>query len=200
MSYIDTTVAIIVAYLLGSLSSAVIVCKLMGLPDPRTQGSGNPGTTNVLRMGGKKAAVITLVGDVLKGVIPVLLAKWVGILPVGLALVTLAAFLGHLYPLFFHFKGGKGVATAAGCITALAWPVGVALIVTWLIVALCFRYSSLSALVAAVLAPFYTWYFTNPEYTMAVVLISVLLLYRHRSNIRKLLAGKESKIGQKYRV
>ena len=190
--------AILIAYLFGSLSSAIITCKLMGLPDPRTQGSRNPGATNVLRIGGKKAAIFTLLGDVLKGVIPVLLAKWYGLPLSGLALVALAAFLGHLYPIFFRFDGGKGVATAAGCITALAWPVGLTLLATWLLVAIFFRYSSFSSLVAAILAPFYTWYFTNPVYTYVVILISVLLIYRHRTNIRHLMMGKESKIGKKH--
>src|SRR6476620_10986064 len=116
-------IATLIGYLFGSISSAVITCKLLGLPDPRTQGSNNPGTTNVLRIGGKKAAIITLMGDVLKGVFPVLLAKWYGINDLGLALVTFAAFFGHLYPIFTGFQGGKGVATAFGCMTALSWPV-----------------------------------------------------------------------------
>lgn len=190
-------IAVTIAYLFGSLSSAIIICKILNLPDPRTEGSGNPGTTNVLRIGGKKAAALTLLGDMLKGVIPVLLAKWYDINDLGLALVTLAAFIGHLYPIFFRFQGGKGVATFLGCLLALAWPVGLAVIATWLIVAIVFRYSSLAALIAAVLAPFYTWFFTNPTFTVMMGLISFLLIIRHQSNIRKLLAGKESKIGQK---
>ncbi|OGT48039.1 MAG: glycerol-3-phosphate acyltransferase [Gammaproteobacteria bacterium RIFCSPHIGHO2_12_FULL_41_20] len=197
MNNLDVVAAIIIAYVFGSLSSAIIVCKLMGFPDPRTRGSGNPGTTNVLRIGGKTAAVFTLLGDVLKGVIPVLLARWYGVLPIGLVLVVLAAFLGHLYPVFFRFQGGKGVATALGGIIALAWPVGVMLIATWLFVALCFRYSSLAALISALLAPFYTWYFTNRFYAAVIVLMSMLLIYRHRNNIRNLWMGKESKLAEK---
>jgi glycerol-3-phosphate acyltransferase PlsY len=135
-------IAVIISYLFGSLSSAIIVCKLMGLTDPRTTGSNNPGATNVLRIGGKVPAVITLLGDVLKGVIPVLAAKWYGLPPLGLALVTLAAFLGHLFPVFFRFQGGKGVATLIGCLLALSWPVGLCWMATWLVMALLFRSSS----------------------------------------------------------
>lgn len=188
---------IILAYLIGSLSCAVITCKILQLPDPRTQGSGNPGATNVLRFGGKKAAIITLVGDVLKGVIPVLFARWLGLDTLTLALVTFAAFLGHLYPVFFRFQGGKGVATALGCLLALAWPVGVAIAATWLLIAIIFRYSSLAALISFLLAPLYTWYFTNNIFAVMVVFMSLLLIYRHRQNIRNLMQGKESKIGRK---
>lgn len=197
MLYIETLLAIIIAYLFGSISSAIVVCKIMGLPDPRTQGSRNPGTTNVLRIGGKKAAIITLLGDVLKGVIPVLAAKWYGFDTFSLSLITFAAFLGHLYPIFFRFEGGKGVATAFGCLIALAWPIGLALLITWLLMAIIFRYSSLSALTAAILAPCYAWFFTNSTYTVLTFFISAMLIYRHRSNIRNLFAGKESKIGKK---
>ncbi|EKD73923.1 MAG: hypothetical protein ACD_45C00142G0004 [uncultured bacterium] len=193
--FIERVVAVIVAYLFGSISSAIVTCKLMGLSDPRTQGSGNPGATNVLRIGGKKAAIITLVGDVLKGVIPVLAAKVYGLDSFGLSLVAFAAFFGHLYPVFFRFQGGKGVATAFGCLITLAWPVGLWLLVTWLLIAIIFRYSSLAALVTAVCAPFYMWYLTNMDYTIMACAISLLLIYRHRSNIRNLLQGKEDKIG-----
>lgn len=193
---IEIIIAVIIAYLFGSISTAIIVCKIMGLPDPRNQGSGNPGATNVLRFGGKKAAIITLVGDMIKGVIPVLAAKWYGLDVIGLSLVALAAFLGHLYPIFFRFQGGKGVATAFGCLVALSWPVGIALAVTWLILAAAFRYSSLAALLTAILAPFYTWYFTNDYYAVTAGAISILLIYRHRKNIQNLIAGKESKIGR----
>jgi glycerol-3-phosphate acyltransferase PlsY len=188
----------LMAYLIGSLSSAIIICKLLHLPDPRTHGSGNPGTTNVLRIGSKSAAIATLIGDVLKGVIPVLIAEWYGLSSFGLSLVIFAAFLGHLFPVYFRFQGGKGVATAFGCIITLAWPVGLSLVGTWLIIAVVFRYSSLAALVAAALSPLYTWYFTQQfDYTSTVLLISILLIYRHRKNIKNLLAGTESKIGQK---
>src|SRR5689334_2023795 len=127
--------AIIIAYLFGSLSTAIILCKILQLPDPRSQGSGNPGATNVLRYGGKKVAILTLLGDIIKCAIPILFAKWYGLNEIGLALVAFAAFLGHLYPVFFHFKGGKGVAAALGCWLALSWPVGVLLFLTWLSVA-----------------------------------------------------------------
>jgi glycerol-3-phosphate acyltransferase PlsY len=199
MSYLhlESIMAILIAYLCGSISSAVVTCKIMGLADPRTQGSHNPGATNVLRIGGKKAAVITLIGDTLKGVIPVLAAKWMGFDTLTLSFVTSAAFFGHLYPLFFHFKGGKGVATAGGCLTALSWPVGTALIGTWLLAAVIFRYSSLAALIAAIAAPFYAWYFTNIDYTVMASVISLLLIYRHRKNIQNLVHGKEDKIGKK---
>lgn len=193
----NTIIAIFIAYLFGSLSSAIILCKLLGLPDPRTQGSGNPGATNVLRFGSKKIALATLLGDTLKGVIPVLAAKAFGIETLGIACVALAAFFGHLYPVFFRFQGGKGVATALGCMLALAWPVGLALVITWLFIALTFRYSSLAALMTAVIAPVYTWYFTNPTYTVMVCIMSIFLIYRHGSNIRNLYLGKEKKIMEK---
>lgn len=192
-----TLIAIIIAYLFGSLSSAIILCKLFGLPDPRMHGSGNPGATNVLRFGSKKIALATLLGDMLKGVIPVLCAKAFGIDTLGLALVAIAAFIGHLYPIFFGFQGGKGVATAFGCLTALAWPIGASLAITWLIIAILFRYSSLAALITALTAPVYTWYFTNSTYTAMVCVMSIFLIYRHRKNIVNLITGKEQKIGKK---
>lgn len=192
-----SAIVIIIAYLFGSISSAIVTCRLFGLPDPRTQGSGNPGATNVLRVGGKLPAVITLLGDVLKGVIPVLLAKALSLPTLSLALVAFAAFIGHLYPLFFRFRGGKGVATTLGCLLALSWPLGLTLILTWLLIAILFRYSSLAALITAISAPFYTWYFTNETYTIMVVCMSVLLIYRHRKNIYQLWQGNEDKIGKK---
>ena len=166
----------------------------MGLPDPRNQGSGNPGATNVLRFGGKKAAIITLIGDVIKGVIPVLAAKWYGLDTLALSLVAFAAFVGHLFPVFFRFQGGKGVATAFGCLVSLSWPLGLSLLATWLIIALIFRYSSLAALLAAAAAPFYAWYFTQIDYIVTTSLISLLLIYRHQKNIYNLITGKERKI------
>lgn len=195
--YLDTLIAIVIAYLVGSISSAIITCKIMRLADPRTQGSGNPGATNVLRIGGKKAAIITLLGDVLKGVAPVLAAKIYGFDTASLSLITFATFIGHLYPVFFRFQGGKGVATALGCLLALSWPLGLTLAATWLLMAFVFRYSSLSALTAALLAPFYAWYLTNVDYTILMTLMSALLIYRHRQNIRNLFTGKETKIGKK---
>ncbi|RDI41517.1 glycerol-3-phosphate 1-O-acyltransferase PlsY [Aquicella lusitana] len=201
MLAVEIMIAIGVAYLFGSISSAIIVCKLMRLPDPRTQGSRNPGATNVLRIGGKKAAIITLFGDMLKGVIPVLAAKALALPPLGLALVAFAAFVGHLFPIFFRFEGGKGVATLLGSLLALSLPLGFSWIATWLIVAFLFRYSSLASLVASLLAPLYAWFFMPSLIFPAIIaLMSLMLVYRHRSNIANLFAGKESKIGQRHTV
>jgi glycerol-3-phosphate acyltransferase PlsY len=189
------TMLILGAYLAGSLSAAIITCKLMGLPDPRSQGSGNPGATNVLRAGGKKAAAITLAGDTIKGITPVLVAHMTTASPAVLALTALAAFFGHLYPVFFGFRGGKGVATAFGVLLTLAWPVGLALLGSWLIMAKLSNISSLSALVTATLAPLYMWWLTpRAEFIAAATVISIMLLWRHRSNIKKLLAGTENPI------
>ena len=167
----------------------------MGLPDPREQGSKNPGATNVLRFGGKKAAAITLLGDALKGVIPVLLALSLNIQGWPLATVAFAAFLGHLYPVFFQFQGGKGVATAFGVLATLSWPTGLSLLFTWLLVAKVFRVSSLAALLAAILAPIYLWYWTNENALLILsIVISLLLVWRHKTNIHKLISGSEGKI------
>ncbi len=186
------------AYLLGSVSSAIVIARLFGLKDPRKVGSGNPGATNILRYGGKKAAILTLLGDVLKGVIPVLLANVLGVASVILALTMLAAFLGHVFPVFHGFKGGKGVATAFGALAALNGWVGLALFVSWLVMAIATRYSSLSAITVALLAPVYVGWFTrDPALIIATAIMTLLLLWRHRSNIQKLLAGTETKIGQK---
>lgn len=186
---------IVSAYLAGSLSTAIIVCKLMGLPDPRTQGSGNPGATNVLRVGGKKAAAITLFGDAIKGFLPVLAAHWLEVSTAMLSLTALAAFLGHLYPVFFGFRGGKGVATAFGALAALAWPVALALLGVWLLMAKVFKISSLAALTAAASAPLFMWWL-RPErdFILVAAVISTLLIWRHRSNIRNLVKGSEDKI------
>ncbi|MCC6134098.1 MAG: glycerol-3-phosphate 1-O-acyltransferase PlsY [Candidatus Contendobacter sp.] len=191
-----TTLFIVLGYLAGSISTAIIVCRAMGLPDPRSEGSRNPGATNVLRFGGKKAAAITLAGDFLKGLLPVLLARGVGVDEIGLALTGLAAFLGHLYPVFFGFEGGKGVATAFGVILGLSWLTALATLATWLIMAFTVRISSLSALTAATLAPLFAWLFGLPLiYSAAILFMAILLIWRHRSNIRDLLAGTEDKIG-----
>ena len=188
-------IAVVASYLLGSVSTAVIVSRLMGLPDPRAQGSGNPGATNVLRLGGKKAAVLTLAGDVLKGALPVLVVAQITDKPAVVALVALAAFLGHLYPVFFGFKGGKGVATAWGALSALFWPVGLCLCATWLLVALVFRYSSLASILCALLGPFYIAWFDLPVVTVFVTaIISVALIARHRTNVSRLFKGEESRI------
>jgi glycerol-3-phosphate acyltransferase PlsY len=185
------------AYLIGSLSAAIIICKLAGLPDPRTQGSRNPGATNVLRIAGKKTAALVLLGDVLKGLIPLVTARALQVEDHILAAVGLAAFLGHLYPVFFGFHGGKGVATALGVLLGLAWPLAAAVLATWLFMAKLFHVSSLSAITAAVLAPFYTWLLLDsaPQLVMVSV-ISTMLLWRHRDNIQRLFGGTEGKIGQ----
>lgn len=185
------------AYLFGSISSAVLIARVMRLEDPRLVGSRNPGATNILRYGGKTAAALTLVGDTLKGVLPVLIARALTSDPWVLALVALAAFLGHLYPLFFGFRGGKGVATGLGVWLALSPSTGLALAATWLGMAAVFRYSSLAALTAAALAPVYVWLL---EPALAYVLLGLamcaLLVWRHRANIQRLLAGQEGRIGR----
>jgi len=184
------------AYLLGSVSSAIIVCRLMGLPDPRTQGSKNPGATNVLRFGGKKAAAITLVGDSLKGLVPMLIGHLFGVGPAVLAATGLAAFLGHLYPIFFGFRGGKGVATALGVQFGLAWPIGLTVAAIWLFVAKVLKISSAAALVSMALAPLIVWLvWPEPVLVLVQLVISILLFWRHRSNIRNLVTGAEDKIG-----
>lgn len=193
---------VVAAYLIGSISFAVIVSKLLGLADPRSYGSKNPGATNVLRSGSKKAAILTLLGDCLKGVVAVLLAKMLGpqygVAENGIALVALAVFVGHLWPVFFRFKGGKGVATALGVLLAINGWLGLATLATWLIIAYAFRYSSLAALVAAVFAPFfYCLMFGTDGMLLAIVAMSALLIYRHAKNIGNLLAGKESRLGSK---
>ena len=185
------------AYLLGSVSSAIIIARLMGLKDPREIGSKNPGATNILRYGGKTAAVLTLVGDALKGAVPVLIAQALTHDVVILALTGLGAFLGHLFPVYFGFRGGKGVATAFGVWLAVSPLVGLLLAGTWLLVAALFRYSSLAALTAALAVPVYVWWLVpGTPYLLAGVAISAALIVRHRSNIRKLLAGKETRIGK----
>ncbi len=187
---------IILAYLIGSISGAIITTKLMALPDPRTQGSGNPGATNVLRHGGKKAALFTLSIDILKGIIAVLIVTLITTTPLILAAATLAVFLGHLYPIFFQFKGGKGVATAFAALLILAWPVALVALLTWIIMALVFRYSSLSALTAAIMTPISMFWLTPYwEYTLVSIIICGFLIWRHRSNIQNLWNGKEDKIG-----
>jgi glycerol-3-phosphate acyltransferase PlsY len=186
---------VIVAYLLGSFSSAVIVCKVMGYDDPRTLGSGNPGATNVLRHGGKKAAIITLILDMLKGVLAVLLAKILTDSSLFIALSALAAFLGHLYPIFFNFKGGKGVATALGVLLALHWMVGIGALLTWLAMAFSFRYSSLAALITAAATPLYMFWFAGIlDFVIVNIVITTLIFWRHQSNIQNLLNGTEGKI------
>lgn len=182
------------AYLLGSISSAVLVCKFLGLPDPRTQGSQNPGTTNVMRIGGKNAAILTLVGDILKGFIPVILARLFGITGFWLGMIAVAALLGHVFPLFFQFKGGKGVATAFGGILAMAFPAALIAVITWLLVLVFSRYSSLAAIVTAVLLPIYILLFADFNLLIPTIIISAILLWRHWDNIQRLRAGTEGKM------
>jgi glycerol-3-phosphate acyltransferase PlsY len=197
---IETTLILVAAYLLGSISFAIVIARLYGLPDPRSHGSGNPGATNMLRTGRKSAAALTLIGDAVKGLVAVLLATWAAKaygLPAHVPyLAALAAFLGHLYPVFFGFKGGKGVATALGVLLALDWRLGGLAVLTWLVVFALTRISSLSALTAAVLAPVYAYYLLDhgPQSGLLagiLAVLSLLVLIRHQSNIRKLLSGQE---------
>ncbi len=188
----------LLAYLIGSISSAVVMARIMGLPDPRTTGSKNPGATNMLRIGGKKAAALTLLGDVLKGVIPVLLAKMLGGGPVLVALAAMGAFLGHLFPLYTGFKGGKGVATGFGTYIALSPLVALIMVGVWVIVAKTSRYSSLGGLSAAAAAPILVAIFLkSPPLVVYALASSALLFWRHKENIRRLLNGSESRIGDK---
>lgn len=185
---------LLIAYLVGSIPSAILVAKILGLPDPRTQGSQNPGATNMLRIGGKRAGIIVLVGDYIKGMIPVITAKLLGLPAMALGFVALAVVLGHIFPVFFGFKGGKGVATAAGALTALCWPLAIATVVTWLIVAILSRYSSLAAITAITATPLYGFWLAPNAYWVALLLICVLLLWRHQENIKRLLKGTETKL------
>lgn len=187
---------IIGTYLLGSLSGAIIICKIAGLPDPRTAGSRNPGTTNVLRLGGKPLAVVVLMFDILKGTIPVWGAYFLAIEPFYLGIIAIAACLGHMYPIFFQFRGGKAVATAFGVLLPINFYLTLLLMATWLSVAKLTKYSSAAALVTVTLAPFYTW-LIKPLYTMPVVMLSVLIILRHHQNINRLIQGKEVKITEK---
>ncbi|GKT26206.1 glycerol-3-phosphate 1-O-acyltransferase PlsY [Acidovorax sp. SUPP3334] len=207
MTTVYSLLATVAAYLLGSLSFAVIVSRTMGLNDPRTYGSKNPGATNVLRSGSKAAAIVTLLLDAVKGWLPVVLVQAFG-KPYGLedgtvALVGLAAFLGHLWPVFFRFEGGKGVATALGVLVGVSPWLGLATLLTWVIIAFFFRYSSLASLAAAVFAPLYyvmfggvLWY-TEAAIGVSIAAMSALLVWRHRENIRRLMAGTESRLGKK---
>lgn len=202
MDALYSVLAVLGAYLVGSISFAVVISKAMGLADPRSYGSGNPGATNVLRTGNKLAAALTLAGDALKGLVAVLVAKALadrfGFGDGTIALVALTAFVGHLFPVFHRFQGGKGVATAAGVLLALKPVLGLGTLATWLLIAFFFRYSSLAALVAAIFAPLWYLFLFGPDaVAAAVALMSALLIWRHAKNIRNLLAGKESRIGQK---
>lgn len=189
---------IICAYLLGSISSAILICRLAGLPDPRETGSGNPGATNVLRLGGRFAALAVLIADVAKGGLPVWLAYKLDLAPPVLGIIAIAACLGHIYPIFFHFQGGKGVATAFGAIAPISWDITGLLSGTWLITLLLTGYSPLAAVITALLAPLYVWWF-RPEFTFPVAMLSCLILLRHHENLERLWRGQEPKIWQKFR-
>ena len=204
MDYLFSVIAVVLAYLLGSLSFAVIVSRALGLKDPRSYGSHNPGATNVLRSGSKKAAIATLLLDGLKGWLPVVLVKWFGkdygLEDGTMAAVAFAAFLGHLFPVFFKFQGGKGVATAAGALLGIEWLLGLATLATWLIIAYFTRYSSVASMASAAFAPLFyllgdraAWY-SERSVLMAIFMIGLLLVIRHRENINKLVSGKESKL------
>jgi glycerol-3-phosphate acyltransferase PlsY len=191
-------ILVLVGYVVGSISCAILVCRAIGAPDPRSTGSRNPGATNVLRVAGKKAAAATLVGDSLKGLLPLLAGRWLGADHAMLAMIGMAAFLGHLYPIFFGFRGGKGVATLIGVLLGLAWPLGLIFIAIWLLMAKVFRISSLSALIASLMMPPVGYAFALPtSYLVTISIMVVLLLWRHRSNIRNLLNGGESHIGNR---
>jgi glycerol-3-phosphate acyltransferase PlsY len=191
-----TLVMIIFAYLLGSISSAILICKMLKLPDPRTTGSGNPGATNVLRISNKPTAAAVLIFDILKGTIPTWGAYFIGIEPIYLGIIALAACLGHMYPLFFNFQGGKAVATAFGVLLPIGLDLAGLLVLTWLIVAKLTRYSSLAAIVTVSMAPLYTW-LLKPIYVYPVLMLSALIIFRHKTNIVRLLQGKEDKFTSK---
>lgn len=186
----------LLSYLLGSISSAILLCRLAGLPDPRTSGSNNPGATNVLRIGGRWVALAVLFCDMLKGTLPVWLGYYLGLTQFELGMVALGACLGHIFPIFFKFKGGKGVATAFGAIAPIACGVLLSMLGTWLVVFLISGYSSLSAIITALFVPFYVWWF-KPEFTFPVALVCCLLIYRHHENIQRLWRGQEDKMWRK---
>lgn len=195
---LEIAVAAYIAYLIGSLSSAIIVCRIYGLPDPRSQGSRNPGATNVLRIGGRTPAAITLAGDFLKGLIPVLFARWYGFDSNIIMLIGFCAFIGHIFPIYYRFEGGKGVATYIGVLFALNWIVAICWVLVWLIMAGIFRYASLASITAALMAPLYMWIFTQDWIQVAALsFMSMIVIIRHSTNISKLKKGEESKIGKK---
>lgn len=195
MSTAISVIYLIASYLIGSICSAVIVCKLFSLPDPRTEGSNNPGTTNVLRIAGPKYAIVVLIADMLKGFLPVLIAKLTGESTTMTGYIALAAVLGHIFPVFFKFKGGKGVATALGALFGMSWMLGGLTIITWLLVAAISRYSSLAAMIALIFAPIYSLFaFHNSEAFIPLGLILMTIIYKHHGNILRLVDGTEPKI------
>lgn len=187
-------VCAIIAYLLGSICTAILVCKFMNLPDPRTEGSRNPGATNVMRLAGKQAALIVLVADAIKGFLPVILARMLGVTGFGLGLIAVIALLGHIYPIFFQFKGGRGVATAIGAIFGLNFFVGILALITWIAVVYFTRYSSLASIVTFILTPIFILIFSQAVYFIPVVIMSAIIIWRHWDNIQRLRSGTESKV------
>ena len=193
---ITYSIAIIIAYLIGSIASAILVSKWLQLPDPRSIGSGNPGATNVLRTGNKTAAALTLLGDLLKGLLPVLAGRWLQFEMFALCCIGLAAIIGHMYPVYYRFRGGKGVATTLGALFGISWPLAVAWLVIWLSVAKITRYSSLAALLATVCLPLLSWWLAYPVAILGfTIAITILVFWRHRKNIKNLMYGEESRIG-----
>jgi len=193
---IAEVIVTISAYLLGSVSSAIIVCKMMGFGDPRDLGSHNPGTTNVLRIGGRKAALLTFTGDILKGILPVLVAKYLDFSVIWLSVVVIAAFLGHCLPIFFSFDGGKGIATAFGAVTTMNWQIGLILLLTWALIFFIFRISSLASISSALMLPGASWYLYQVSF-LPMTALALLMIWRHHENIRKLLSGEEDTFRKK---
>jgi glycerol-3-phosphate acyltransferase PlsY len=193
---IELIIAVVIAYLVGSISSSIIIARFLNLPDPRTLGSGNPGATNMLRTGSKKAAAFTLAGDLLKGLLPLIVARWLQFDIQALCLMGLAAILGHLYPVYYRFTGGKGVATNLGVLLGIYWPLAIAWALIWIAVARLSGFSSLAALIATSILPPIAWFFKLPESIFYLMLaVMFLVIWRHRSNIKNLLTGNEAKIG-----
>lgn len=190
---------IIISYLLGSVSSAVLICRFQGLPDPRDTGSGNPGATNVFRLGGRFCAAMVLLCDMLKGMLPVWFSYILGINAFLLGLIAIAACLGHIYPIFFHFRGGKGVATALGSMAPIGFDLTGMMLTTWIITLLLTGYSSAASILASLLAPFFTW-LIKPQFTMPVAMLSCLILFRHQDNIKRLLNGTEKSLNIKKKI
>ena len=190
--------SVLAAYLIGSISCSILIARVMQLPDPRSLGSGNPGTTNMLRTGSKKAAVITLLGDLLKGLIPILIARWIGFDLLILCLMALAAIIGHIFPVYYRFKGGKGVATTLGVFLAISWQLAICCVVIWICIAKITGYSSLAAILTIAFLPITAYFFNQPLIVIYLAcFVAIVVIWRHQSNIKNLLSGKESRIGQK---
>lgn len=193
---IEIIVAVILAYLIGSISSSIIIAKSLGLPDPRSLGSGNPGATNMLRTGSKKAAALTLAGDLLKGLLPLLIARGLNFDIQALCMMGLFAILGHMYPVYYRFRGGKGVATTLGVLLGTYWPLAIIWAITWLVIAKLFKFSSLAALCATTALPFIAYFLKlDQSIILLTAVVSIFVIWRHRSNIKNLISGKEGRIG-----